>query len=262
MRVVIHNVGHGSCVSFLHDNGNSMVWDCGHIEENRPSVFLPYWGIHRISRFFITNFDQDHISDFPNLLAKIPIEVVHTNTYVGSALLEAIKKESGPITAQMRSVINYLGDLEAAGAKPPLVPPDFPGVEFTVYCHPYSPNHSTTNDLSLVTIANCNGVKFVVAGDMSEKGWGDLLLRRDFVLAISDCALFIASHHGRKDGYSEEIMRLVNPDVVVISDSNIKHATQEMTNIYARHASGINYGGRVRSVLSTRNDGDIHLDIV
>ena len=70
MQVTIHNVGHGLCVSLIHDNGNVMLWDCGHNGLLRPSVFLPILGVDKISRFFVTNYDEDHISDLPNIRGK------------------------------------------------------------------------------------------------------------------------------------------------------------------------------------------------
>ena len=59
MRLVIHNVGHGFCASFLHENGSTMLWDCGHSKNNRPSCFLPQMGIKNIDLFFISNYDEE-----------------------------------------------------------------------------------------------------------------------------------------------------------------------------------------------------------
>ena len=76
MRVTIHNVGHGLCVSLVHDNGNVMLWDCGHTDENRPSQFLCDQGIDHIDYFFVTNYDEDHLSDLPNLRDKQNISML------------------------------------------------------------------------------------------------------------------------------------------------------------------------------------------
>ena len=55
-----------------------MLWDCGHKTdpENRPSKFLPDAGIFTVHRMFITNYDEDHISDLPNLRQTIPINIL------------------------------------------------------------------------------------------------------------------------------------------------------------------------------------------
>ncbi len=42
MTVTIHDVGHGLCVSLLHNNGNVMLWDCG--RESSPFLVETLYG--------------------------------------------------------------------------------------------------------------------------------------------------------------------------------------------------------------------------
>ncbi len=51
VKVKVNNVGHGLCISLIHENGKVMLWDCGHNEDCRPSVFLPRSGISEIGIF-------------------------------------------------------------------------------------------------------------------------------------------------------------------------------------------------------------------
>ena len=98
MEITIHNVGHGLCISLIHENGNVMLWDCGHSDTNRPSNFLPLKNITHIDYFFVTNYDEDHISDLPNLRDKINIRSLYRNKTISSSQLRQIKLEGGPIT--------------------------------------------------------------------------------------------------------------------------------------------------------------------
>ena len=91
MKLTIHNVGHGSCISLLHENGNSMLWDCGHDGYNRPSVFLPKIGIKWIDMFFITNYDEDHISDLVNI--KKYVSFLIRNKSINSQDLRSLKEK-------------------------------------------------------------------------------------------------------------------------------------------------------------------------
>lgn len=52
-----------------------------------------------------------------------------------------------------------------------------------------------------------------------------------FASRLASVDIFIASHHGRENGYCEELFAQYDgrPDVFVFSDSPIQHATQEMT---------------------------------
>jgi hypothetical protein len=75
--------------------------------------------------------------------------------------------------------------------------------------------------------------------------------------------VFVASHHGRENGYCEEMFQHCRPDIVIISDKKVDHNTQE--HCYGTHASGIDfwrgieYLGR-RYVLTTRKDGHIAIE--
>lgn len=254
MRVTIHDVGHGACVALVHQNENVMLWDCGHKERYRPSVFLPTSGISRVDYFFVTNYDEDHISDLPNLRANINIRSLFRNKSISSAQLRALKRQGGPISPAMESMLNMI-DSYTGG---PLTPaPEFPGVRFNTFSNSYDADFLDTNNISLVTFLECGSTKFIIPGDLERAGWDELLTRQDFVNELAGVNVFIASHHGREGGYHEDVFRVCSPHVIVFSDSEIQHATQEMSQAYAQHASGVTFNGETRYVLSTRNDGTL-----
>ena len=121
MRFTIHDVGHGFCAELRHDNGNVMLWDCGHksAPENRPSRFLPASGVRTVHRMFVTNFDEDHISDLPDLRCAVHINLLHRNLSITPAQLRCIKEESGPISPAM-------GPIPVRSATPVAVVTGFP----------------------------------------------------------------------------------------------------------------------------------------
>lgn len=259
MRVTIHDVGHGLCVSLVHENGNVMLWDCGHADWNRPSVFLPKWGIQHVTLYFMTNYDEDHISDLPNLRAKLKdISLLHRNQSISAEQLEWLKLQSGPLSPAMRSMLNMIREYNGG---PPANPPEFPGVSYSIFWNNYGIDFRDTNNISLVTFLDCGAIRFIIPGDLEKAGWKHLLRKSEFRKKLSRVNVFIASHHGRENGYSVEVFRICKPNVVVFSDSPIRHATQEMASIYASHASGVNLDGEMRYVLSTRKDGSIYWDI-
>ena len=109
MRLNIHNVVHGGCISLKHQNGNSMVWDCGHQENYCPSYFLPYTEeIYQIDRFFITSYNEDHISDLPNLKANLALPLLHRDTSIDAPSLKSLKQQSGPISTAMESMLSMI----------------------------------------------------------------------------------------------------------------------------------------------------------
>ena len=259
MRLTIHNVGHGLCVSLVHDNRNVMLWDCGSDDRNRPSEFLSQQGIQRIDRFFVTNYDEDHISDLPNLRAKLKdISLLYRNQSISAEQLEWLKLQSGPISPAMRSMLNMIREY-ADG--PPTNPPQFPGVSYSTFYNSYGTDFNDTNNISLVTFLDCGTTRFIIPGDLEEAGWKHLLRKSEFREELSRVNVFIASHHGRENGYCADAFDICKPEVVVFSDSSIKYATQKMASTYASHASGINFNGEMRYTLSTRKDGTFWWDI-
>jgi len=194
LRVTIHNVGHGLCVSLIHDNGNIMLWDCGHVDSNRPSQFLTARGIFRIDRFFVTNYDEDHISDLPNLRANLNIPLLLRNKSISADQLRQLKLRSGPISPAMESMLDmirtYTGDPLA------IDPPEFPGVRYSTFCNIHGVDFDDTNNISLVTFLECGTLRFVIPGDLEAAGWRALLENDNFQRELAGVNIFIASHHG------------------------------------------------------------------
>ncbi len=257
MKVTIHNVGHGLCVSLIHDNGNVMLWDCGHSDENRPSIFLPKMGVRTINRFFVTNYDEDHISDLPKLHAKMEIQAIHRNESISANKLYHLKLESGPISPAMKSMLHMMETYNSPTTNLPV----FPNVDYEIFCNRYGDDFNDTNNISLVTFLKFGGNCLIIPGDIETAGWRKLLDNNAFVEELRHVNYFLASHHGRENGYCMEVFKYCKPYVVIFSDSQIRYATQEMATTYFRHASGIIFNGRGRYVLSTRNDGLIYWEL-
>ena len=135
-------------------------------------------------------------------------------------------------------------------------PPSFPNIDFRVFCNPY-PTFEDTNNLSLVSFVIYDGIGIVFTGDLESAGWMELLKNTAFREYLTKTNVFIASHHGRTTGYCADVFRYCKPDVVLISDKEIVHDTQEQD--YSSHAKGIlwNGGPDKRYVLTTRKDGMI-----
>ena len=162
MKLTIHDVGHGLCVSLIHQNGNVMLWDCGHRDEYSPSSFLPSLNVTHVDYFFVTNYDEDHISDLPNLRRKVHLRSMYRNKSVSAHQLRTLKLEGGPISPAMESMI----DMIKSYTEGPLSPaPDFPEVRFRTFYNSYSEKFSDTNNISFVTFLECGDTKFVIPGD-------------------------------------------------------------------------------------------------
>ena len=255
MEVRIFDVSHGFCAMVATDNGGLAVIDCGHDNGGfRPSNYLRGIGWNQVHHLIISNYDQDHVSDIRNVLAYANVHVFHRNGSVSPEYIRQLKLQSGPLTDAMSAAISCAENM----VHPVLYMPDMGGVEIKTFCNQY-PAFSDTNNLSLVTYVRFDGLTILFPGDIERAGWEQLLLNAEFRLWLSRVNVFVASHHGRQTGYCAEVFSHCSPDIIVISDKEIVHSTQQH-NLYAQHASGLIWPSGVRrQVLTTRSDGTIRI---
>ena len=260
-KFTIMDVGHGNCCYLEAENNNLMVFDCGHKSdpENRPSYELSNLGHASIELFVVTNYDEDHISDIEKLRAQLDIKQLLRNKSLDKDQLRKLKlDQSGEVSTAMESLLEMIGRFTGG----PMTPaPEFPGVRREHYynSHPYSDN-SDTNNISVVTILDVGNDTFLIPGDMEKDGWETLLAAEPNLRSrLKDITCYIASHHGRFNGYCEEIFTVHNcrPNVFVFSDSGKVYDTQETDGLYRKWASGINFNGETRKILTTRKDGSL-----
>lgn len=256
MRFEILDVGHGFCAYAVAEDGGVVLFDCGHKSdpEFRPSTYLMQQGITRVTRFVVTNYDQDHISDLPNLREAIGIDLLRRNKSVSPDVLRTMKEEEGPISAAMESLLEMMGRYTGG---PPQPPPALPGVECASFSNGY-PDFEDANNLSLVTFLDVGSKRFIIPGDIEVPGWKRLLEGKSFRDYLAGVDVFIASHHGRESGYCSDVFKYATQvEVVIMSDGPLQYATQEMVDAYAGHVSGIMFNNELRKVLTTRKDGGL-----
>lgn len=260
-KFTIMDVGHGNCCYLIAENSNLMVFDCGHKSEpeNRPSDVLASLGQATIELFVVSNYDEDHISDLENLRSKLDIKQLLRNKSIDKDQLRKLKlNQSGKITDAMESMLEMIGRYTDGPMSPP---PEFPNIQRAHFNnnHPFSDGNDT-NNLSLVTLLDVHDETLLIPGDMEKGGWEMLLAAEPSLCSrLKDVTCYIASHHGRFNGYHEEIFTKYNcrPNVFVFSDSGKIYDTQETDDLYRQWANGINFNGETRKILTTRKDGSL-----
>ncbi len=120
----------------------------------------------------------------------------------------------------------------------------------TIFCE-----RSNFNNFSIITVFSLSGIKVVVCGD-NEKASLDILMRRDdFKAAVKNADVLVAPHHGRESAYHSDFVKLVNPRITIISDTNKSDASA--SDKYTAMSRGWKVDGKDRYCLTTRNDGNI-----
>ena len=135
MRFTILDVGHGFCAYLLADNGNLMMFDCGHKATPliKPSDLLFDQGQRSVERLFITNYDEDHISDLPNIQNKLRARILHRNATITPSQLRQLKRQSGPITEAMEALLEMMDEYTHDVSDSP----EFPDVEWYSFWNRY-----------------------------------------------------------------------------------------------------------------------------
>jgi beta-lactamase superfamily II metal-dependent hydrolase len=260
MILEIFDVEHGACALITTSNGRRIMVDAGHNASNgwKPGTFLARAGIRYLDRLFISNYDEDHVSGYRDLIQHVNIAVLARNTSVSPGTIRYLKTEDG-MGDGIETLINSIEGTFTGG--PPPAIDDFGDTTFSFYYNRYGalPGFfDDENNLSMVTFITCGHHKIVFPGDMEKAGWLQLLRDPSFVRELDGVNLFVASHHGRENGYCEEVLNLC-PQIraVVISDKKKGHQTQETVDRYRSYASGFQYGTGTRRVLTTRRDSSM-----
>ena len=258
MKFEILNVEHGFAAYAIASDGSVFLFDCGHSSTCRPSEYLSALGIHTIRRLFISNYDEDHISDLPNV-RRLSVEILTRNSSLTSTQLRGLK--TPPISAAMTVLLDmvdrYTGEVSSEQLEPP-------GVRAWTFQNSY-PTFMDTNNLSLLTFLDVGSVSFVLPGDLERAGWLALLKDSQVCELLARVNVFVASHHGRESGYCKEVFNYCRPSLIVMSDGPVEYDTQKMAGTYAQHATGqlfnASSGQEWRKVVTTRNDGHIQWNL-
>ena len=251
MQFVILNVEHGFAAYAIARDGSLLLFDCGFSSTVRPSDVLSSLGYQHIDHLFISHFDEDHIGDLPRIRKQFSIGIFTRNRSISSSAARQMKTV---VTPAMKEVLKMHEDY----VKPASF--SYSGIQIKSFFNEY-PEFKDSNNLSLLTFVRVGDVQFVLPGDLERAGWLVLLENPSVCKLLQNVDYFIASHHGRENGYCKEVFDFCTPRAVIFSDASIAYDTQEMANVYGQHALGTHFEGKFRKVLTTRNDGSLHLDL-
>jgi beta-lactamase superfamily II metal-dependent hydrolase len=257
VKLEIFDVEHGQC-ALLTGDGEHMLIDAGHNSGTgwRPSLMLERRGIRHLDSLVITNEDQDHASDLPNVLRMATVGELYRNPTISGADILNLKGQDncGDGIYALAWMLDQFTD--SRGPRP-----YFGGLEVQTFWNDYPRHFTDENNLSLVVVLRWRDLAICFPGDMERRGWLRLLQDPAFRTAMSSVHILVASHHGRENGYFESLFRAtgLRPQLVIISDCGIQHATQGTVALYRAWTTGVYLHGQRRCVLTTRHDGMITL---
>jgi beta-lactamase superfamily II metal-dependent hydrolase len=257
MYVEIFDVEHGACALITTSDNRRILIDCGTNNSTgwKPATELLVRGISEIERFIVTNYDEDHASGYHNLMQNIVVRGLQRNGNVTASQIAFLKSEDG-----IGSGIRYLSDSFSYFSGPPL-PPVVDDVSIAAFCNPCGTppfGFDDENNLSLVVFITCGAHRIIFPGDMERAGWLELLKVPAFVQQLWGVTIFVTSHHGRANGFCEEVLKLY-PQIqaFVISDKGMGFESQETVDWYRPYARGFDYYRNRRHVLPVGRHTDV-----
>ncbi len=269
LEIIVWDVQHGNAIYMKTPNGRNVMFDIGTGSHAKGKEFSPlkflknYWEVDCLHYLVISHPHADHISDISNMfdLGIEPLTLTRPKC-INPAL---IKKSNQPRYAQV--VEDYLeldkkyicpvngGWLDASNRA------NYGDVQINCFSQ-QEEGINNLNNYSIVAVVEYAGEKIVIPGDIEAAGWKALLEKANFRQTIIGTTIFVAAHHGREAGYHGDIFKYFKPDIVIVSDG--PSTDTSVTNRYTNHAKGTwikkrSAGFKKRSVLTTRNDGWIHI---
>ena len=272
MDIIIFDVELGQCIFFYPRNQPKygLMVDCGNTKKFEPIDKIIEWNLLPeksrnnqkpiLKNLTITKYDQDHFSGLPYLKEKV---VIDTTRFPKNLSSEEIKKLKDVITKPIEEIVKMIDNPGET------VTLDTPYKKDTYYLEKsdFADSKYDTNKLSQIVFVSYKGVTICIPGDLDSPAWEKILLKNGVQSKLKETLIFVASHHGREAGYNEKIFSYCTPEVIILSDRDIVHKTQEgQTQLYASKikSKGIVFNGdekNLRKTLTTRSDGHLWIRI-
>ncbi len=272
MELVVWDVQHGSSTYLKTPLGKHIVIDLGtgDYSENN-ATFSPLlhlkgkYKIQQLDQVIISHPHTDHIDDIMNF------ELLNPRTLLRPKHLskeDIIKANPGKDKKKIDKYIEISNRYSCAvkNEDNPKNPVNNGGVDIKTFT-PSKCGTSNINNHSVVTIIEYLGVKVFIPGDNEPESWKELLGNSEFIKAIKDTNIFVASHHGRESGYCANLFDHFSPYLVIISDG--PYVETSATDRYSKIAKGWEVysrseGAKIpyeRKCLTTRKDGTIVIKV-
>ena len=192
-RITMLDVGQGQAI-ILQSEGKTFLVDCGGDDDEQTadmiSSTLLGQGISRLDGIVLTHFDRDHAGALCHLLTRVETDCLF--------LPDTQNEFDFPQTDG--EMIYVWEDMELS----------FGASKLKIYGPVYS---GLSNENSLCVLFDTENCDILITGDRSSFGERMLLRKRE----LQDVDVLVAGHHGAGDSTSEELLRAVMPETVLIS---------------------------------------------
>ena len=249
------SVGNGDMFYIRHNSQNFTIIDCCIPEDRKDEIISEIKSAHfdnDIIRFISTHPDKDHITGLTSLFDEIGIPV--SNFYcVRNNIEDDYSSRDFTKYVELRDSENSyilkkdctrkwlnIGDSERSCAGISILWPD---IENKIFANTLSDiengtNQSPNNISPIIKYSAKDSASFLWMGDVESDFMESL--KEDWLKLDLESDILFAPHHGRNSGkISEEILKHINPKIIVIGEAPSEklnyyggiHHTQKMVKI-------------------------------
>ena len=240
-------------INYEHYNVMIDVW---HVENKHPIDYILSQNLlpkntswyHYLGDLVISNYDHDHFSGLPYLRSKVIVNWLSAIKSITPELLNANKPEKTDALSHLIEIKkSHTSSIE--NWNPPYKKRSryLPGSNWKW----------NFNNFSQITFIEYWGFNICIPWDLEKEWWEFMLQDQEVLQRLQTTQIFVASHHGRENWYMKEVFDHCKPNLIIISDKEIMHSTQETSSdVYGKHVvwDGVQFDWNNRKVISTRND--------
>lgn len=244
LTIKVLDIGKADAI-IVKDSSGAMLIDCGNEGDGEKILSeLSAMGIEKLDVLQITHYDKDHVGGAAEVLDGIAVEKIIAPDYTGSG--------KGYYTFAEKTK-----DRDSTLLKGKETSYSFGGTEFTVYpCKDPEQYDSSADEydnmMSLVTVMEFDGLKFLFCGD-AEKDRIDELISGD---TDWSCSWMKVPHHGNYGKKVGNFIVQASPQYAVITDSEEIPAEDETTECLEDIGAAV-FRTSTSSVLTTASNGKI-----
>lgn len=201
--VVFLDVGQGDAVLIRTPSGKNILIDAGpdNIVLERLGEFLPYFD-RRLDYIIVSHAHDDHVAGLKEIFRRFQVtNLIFQSSGEGSDFFDELVNDANRKTNIKKFSLQKELQL------------NFSKNCFLKILNPLSLSVPENGNNSLVVKLDCSGQKFLFSGD-NELAVEKALLKSglDFKSDV-----FKASHHGSKTSNSENFLKMISPDYIIIS---------------------------------------------
>jgi len=230
VEMIFFDVQQGNSTYIKSPNGKHIVIDLGagsffsfNNKDFSPLLHLQkQYNVQQLDYVIITHPHKGHIADIMNFVELVPKALItHPCKFTrGEIIKDMVSKTDLPFYERYMAINEYYEQKAEHDYQRDLENSEnFGGLKMKLFC--LKKNNSTLylNNHSIITVLEYATIKVIITGDNEAPSFKWLLENQFFAETIKNAAILLAPYHGREEGFCKDFVEVVNPRLIVISDS-------------------------------------------